>query len=185
MAKPVLQFQDLLALSDRDLLRAEAERWPAALTLPQAQQLAARAAELSPERPPLRLGVVHTYTSDLLNPWLNLAATLAGFQIETYHAPYGLALDQAETGSALLRHQPDLTLLMLRREDLHPGLAQPITGLPEAERLALRQACLARLAEIVGRFRAQPVGQILLSLLPSTTPATLGLFDSQAEGSEA
>lgn len=183
--KARIDFDDLLTLTDRPTLRAELARLPAALNLPQAQTLASHAAALLPETQPLRLAVVHTYTSDLLDPWLGLSAALEGLSVQTYHAPYGLALQEAEPGSALLAHQPDITLLMLRREDLHPDMALPVTGLSAEQRDALRQACLAQLADVVGRFRAQPVGQIVLSLLPALTPSTLGLYDAQSEASEA
>lgn len=183
--KAKIDFDDLLSLADRPTLRAELARLPAPLNLPQAQKLAAHAAALPPAPQPLRLAVVHTYTSDLLDPWLALAAALEGLDVQTYHAPYGLALQEAEPGSSLLMHQPDITLLMLRREDLHPDMALPVTGLPAEQRDALRKACLDQLADVVGRFRAQPVGQVILSLLPALTPPTLGLYDAQAEASEA
>ncbi|MBN8507276.1 MAG: HAD-IIIC family phosphatase [Burkholderiales bacterium] len=185
MAKTRLAFDDLLAIDKRDTLLAEVARWPVALTLPQARQLADHARGLSPARQPLRLAVVHTYTSDLLEPWLAMWASLSGFDLAAWHAPYGLALQEAEPGSNLVQHRPDITLMMLRREDLHPEIAQPIAGLPEERREDLRRACQERIADIVGRFRAQPVGQIVLTLLPSTTPASLGLFDTQSERSEA
>lgn len=182
MALKPSELDELLRLTRRDAMQQRLdERTP---TLPQAQQLAEHALALTPEPQALRLAIVHTYTSDLLEPWLGLAAALHGFALQTYHAPYGLALQEAAPGSALLQHGPDITLLMLRREDLHPDLALPITGLDSSRLAALRQECLARLADILGRFRAQPVGQIVLTLLPGTTAATLGLFDAQAEASE-
>jgi FkbH-like protein len=185
MAKLKPEFDDLFHSADLPSLRGALARWGAPLTLPQAQRVAAHAQALPATRVPLRLAIVHTYTSDLLEPWLQYHAALEGFELATYHAPYGLALQEAEAGSALLEHAPELLLLMLRREDLHPDLATPITSLGGEAREALRQACLARLADIVGRFRARPVGQIVLTLLPSITAPTLGLLDAQAEGSEA
>jgi FkbH-like protein len=185
MAKTRPEFQDLLAFERRDPLLAEVVRRQTALTLPQARQLADHARALPPALLPLRLAVVHTYTTDLLEPWLAMWASLAGFDLTTWHAPYGLALQEAHPGSALVQHQPDITLLMLRREDLHPDIAQPITGLSDQRRQDLRRACLERVIDVVGRFRAQPIGQILLTLLPSSTPASLGLFDAQSERSEA
>lgn len=178
-------FESLLAAERLDTLAAEVARWPEVLTLPQARRLAERAQQLQPARQPLRLGIVHTYTSDLLEPWLTLHATLSGLELQTYHAPYGLALQEAEPDSPLLRHRPDLTLLMLRREDLHPELARPIAALAADRRDALHQACVDNLAGIVGRLRAQPVGQIVVTLLPSPLPPALGLFDAQSDASEA
>ena len=184
MKKAKIDFDDLLSIADRPTLRAELARLTSPLNLPQAQRLAAHAAVLQPTPQALRLAVVHTYTSDLLDPWLALASALEGLDVQTYHAPYGLALQEAEAGSALLALHPDITLLMLRREDLHPDMAQPLTGLPAEQREALRKACVAQLAEVVGRFRSQAVGQIVLTLLPALTPPTLGLYDAHAESSD-
>ena len=183
MAKNKAEFEDLLQIDARPALQAALAYWPHTLTLPQAQSLAVHALALAPAAAPLRLAIVHTYTSDLLDPWLNLAAATAGLALHTYHAPYGLALQEAAAGSALLAHQPDITLLMLRREDLDPALALPISGLTKEQRDTLRQSSLAWVQDVVGRFRAQPVGHLLLTLLPSLAAPTLGLYDDQAAGS--
>ncbi len=185
MSKTENEFDELLKIDARDRLRDALARRDAPLNLPQANRLGAHAAGLLPAALPLRLAIVHTYTSDLLDPWLDLSAALGGFALHTHHAPYGLALQEATAGSALVSHRPDITLLMLRRDDLHPDLALPIAGLPDDRRLALRQACVERLADIVGRFRTQPLGQIVLTLLPSISPPTLGLYDAQAASSDA
>lgn len=178
-------FEQLLRMDNRPALRAAVDGWRTALTLPQAQMLGAHAAAMAPALQPLRVAIVHTYTSDLLQPWLTMQGAVAGFDLQAYHAPYGLALQEARPDSALVAHQPDVTLLMLRREDLHPDLSLPIAGLGEAQRADLRVAALARLREIVGLFRAHPVGQLLVSLLPSVAPASLGLYDVQSPASES
>ena len=185
MATSKFDFDDLLRMGSRPELQAALSQWPVALTRPQAQRLWAHAAGLAPALLPLRLGIVHTYTSDLLEPWLALHAALEGLELSVYHAPYGLVLQQAEPGSALIAHRPDITLLMLRREDLHPDLARPIVGLGGQRLAELRGHCLARVSEILGSFRAHGVGQLLLTLLPSSMPASLGLYDAQAESSES
>lgn len=181
---PKLDFAALLATESRPALQALWARWSDAVSLPQARELTVHAASLLPAPTPLKLAVVHTYTSDLLDPWLSLAAAVQGLEVSTYHAPYGLALQEAMPGSALLAHRPDITLLMLRREDLHPDLAQPIAGLDAGARDALLAACVAQAREIVGSFRVQETGQLLLSLLPAPSPPALGLYDTHAEASE-
>ena len=113
MEKIKIAFEDLLKVRTRF----------EALSLPQAQRLAAHAASLEPGAPALRLAVVHTYTSDLLDPWLSLAGALQGLRVETYHAPYGLALQEATASSQLMAHSPDLTVFLLQRvqASLHYG----------------------------------------------------------------
>jgi FkbH-like protein len=182
-AKP--EFDAILRVRSRDALQGALWRWPLPLTLPQAEQVRAHAMSLDPPPQPLRLGVVHTYTSDLLQPWLAFEAACEGFDLQAYHAPYGLAMNEAAPDSRLVAFQPDICLLMLRREDLHPDLSAPIVHLGAERLAALREESLARLREIVSAFRAQPVGQIVVSLLPSPLPASLGHYDLQAAASEA
>ena len=98
------------------------------LSLPEARAVTEHALGLAGKAPAFRLAVVHTYTSELLDPWLEFAAALQGFTLAAYHAPYGTLVQEAERGSALLAHAPDATWFMLQRSDLHPALAVPITA---------------------------------------------------------
>ena len=155
------------------------------LSLPEARWLRDRATELQPPLQELRLGIIHTYTSDLLDPWLELAAAMHGMMLSTYHAPYGISLQEAESGSALIQHRPDVTVLLLQRQDLHPGLGQPLASLTPDEQATLRQATLDRLRGLLGQFRNQPIGHLVITLLPAIVAPGLGRFDSQSERSEA
>ncbi len=184
MAKQKLSFDDLSRIDSRSELRAALALSRLTLSLPQARTLAAHARGLAPALEPLRVGVVHTYTSDLLDPWLDLAGTLEGFDVATYHAPYGLALQEARADSALVAHQPDVTLLLLRREDIHPDLQQPVMGLSPEDQKTLSEEFAERLLSIVGQFRDQKVGHLLVTFLPSLAGPGLGLYDAQAERSE-
>ncbi len=174
----------LLASTSRTELRAKlAGGVP--LSLPQAQKLQAHLRGLIEPTRPLRVGVVHTYTSDLLDPWLHLEASLQGLALDLYHAPYGVTLQEARPGSALDAFAPDLTLLLLRWEDLHPQLAQPLAVLDAAGRAQLADAAVEHLAALLGQLRATVGGHLLLSLLPALTTPGLGHFDATAEASEA
>jgi FkbH-like protein len=169
--------------SRRELIEGDIEL-PADLSLPRALALTARLGELEPPAAGLRLGLVHTYTSDLLDPWLKLHAAVQGLALDAYHAPYGLSPLEAEPGSGLARHDPDLTLFLLRREDLHPGLALPIVALSAEERETLMQETADSLAAMIGRFRAAVGGRLAISILPPLAPPGLGLYDSLSERSE-
>ena len=183
MDKTKASSDDFLAAPTREALRAMATR-RGAMTLPQAQRIVAHAATLGPAAQTLRLGIVHTYTSNLLDPWLALEAALQGLDLHTYHAPYGVTVQEAQADAGLVRHAPDLTLLLLQPQDLHPDLSKPLAGLDAAGQQQLRQAVLERVRLLVGAFRAQPVGQIVLTLLPSLFAPGLGVYDSQSELSE-
>lgn len=155
-----------------------------ALTLPEARAITEQALGLVAEAAEFRLAIVHTYTSELLDPWLEFAAALQGFRLAPYHAPYGTLQQEAEPGSALLAHTPEATWFMLQRTDLHPAVAAPIAALDAAQRASLRAQCLARVQEIVTPFRAQATGRLIVSLLAAPAVPALGLFDAQAEASE-
>ncbi|NND69257.1 MAG: HAD-IIIC family phosphatase, partial [Halioglobus sp.] len=131
------------------------------------------------------LGIVHTYTSELLDPWLDFSAALNGIALQTYHAPYGVTVQEATANSGLARHQPDVTLLLLRPADLHPDLATPLALFGAEQRGELRGAALAALDNLVGMLRAVVSGQIIVTLLPDQGPTGLGLFDAMAEQSES
>lgn len=176
-------FDDLLGIPTRSELRCAVANSRFSFTLPQARRLAAYAETLEPARVPLRLGIVHSYTSNLLDPWLDLAAALEGLKLELYHAPYGLTFQEAQAGSGLVAHAPDLTLIMLRREDLHPALAQPAACPPE-DRERLDAEIIERLRGLVGSFRAHKVGQIVLTVLPSVHGPGQGIYDAQSATSE-
>ena len=60
----------------------------------------------------LRIGFVHTYTSDLLDAWLVMAGAVQGAEVQAYHAPYGLALQEASPQSGLVNHKPQVTVLL-------------------------------------------------------------------------
>jgi len=184
MSKRKLELDALLEFGTRDALR-QALQQAAPPMLTQIQRITERAAELSPAMVELRLGVVHSYTSELLNPWLAFAGALEGLDVKTYHAPYGVNLEEADAGSGLLGHAPDITLMLLRREDLHPDLARPVAALSPEEQAALSSQALERLFAVIETFRAYEVGHLVVTILPGLNGPALGVYDPQSERSEA
>lgn len=154
-------------------------------TLPQADKLLRHLETLNSPATPVRLGIVHTYTSELLDPWLNFAAVLNGVALDTYHAPYGVTIQEATPESGLSKHQPEVTLLLLQPADLHPDLATPLACMGTDQRKELRAHCITALNNLVQMLRDTVDGQIIVTLLPNPAPHGLGLFDIMAEDSEA
>lgn len=165
-------------------LRAAVARRGGSLSLAESRIATDQARRLCSEPQTLRVAVVHTYTSELLEPWLECFAALQGLDLSTFHAPYGLGLEQARADSALVAHGPDITLLMLQRSDLHPDFSRPVTVHEAPERARMHAAALKQLQQVVTAFRDQSVGQLVVTLLPEPRRPTLGLHDSQAENSE-
>jgi FkbH-like protein len=175
----------LLATPTLARLRAELAAGRAPAGPAQAQQLAAHAKSLGSGAQALRIAFVHTYTSELLDPWLELAAAVQDVDLKVYHAPYGLALQEASPQSGLVGHQPHVTVLLLQREDLHPACSRPVTSLGAEGQAKLRAQALGRAQEIVGAFRSVQVGHLVVTFLPRLGGPSLGWYDAQAEGSQA
>ena len=109
---------------------------------------------------------------------------MEGLDIKTYHAPYGLNLEEADAGSGLVAHAPDITLLLLLREDLHPDLTRPAAALSPAEQAGLSSDALERLFAVIEAFRAHEIGHLIISILPQLNGPALGIYDPQSERSE-
>jgi FkbH-like protein len=184
MSNRQLDVEKLLSLGSRDALR-QALRQTALPMLPQIQGLTDHAAGLAPAMRGFRLGIVHSYTSELLDPWLGLAGALEGLDVKTYHAPYGLNLEEADAGSGLVAQSPDITLMLLQREDLHPDLARPVVALAPDEQAKMSGQAVDRLLAIITAFRAQRVGHLVVTILPEQRGPALGVYDPQSERSEA
>jgi FkbH-like protein len=154
------------------------------LTLPEVQRLARHLETLGEPRRPLRIAVLHTYTTDLLDPYLTFEALLQGLQPAIYHAPYGAIAQEATPGSGLLNHKPDLTLVLLRWEDLDPELGGSLAGLSYAQLDELGEAVCAHVGTQVGIVRQAVGGHLLVALLPPFQGPGRGDYDINAGNSE-
>lgn len=184
MAKRKFVFEDLFSLGTRAEIRAAISASQLALGPPEAQTLISHLETMEPPAQLLRIGIVHSYTSELIEPWLTLEAALQGLELRTYHAPYGMTVQEAQPDSGLVSFGPDLTLLLLQREYLHPDLVKPLAGFTANRLEELRAEVLAQLSAMLLQFRQYKVGQIVLALLPTINAPGLGIFDAQSEFSE-
>src|SRR6266508_464447 len=66
---------------------------------------------------PLRAAVLHTYTTELLQPYWQFEALLQGFDLKLYEAPYGVLFPEAEPSSGLIAADPGFVYVFLRWED--------------------------------------------------------------------
>jgi FkbH-like protein len=134
------------------------------LTLPEIQRLSRHLASLGEERRPLRVGILRTYTTELLRPHWALESALAGMDLDLYEAPLGSLLQEGQSGSALLRHEPEATFLLMQWADLDPrfsALGEPSAG----EHDELAAAAERRLAAIVEPLRAALPGLLVVALI--------------------
>jgi len=178
------KLEQALAAKGRAELAAALTPRTANLSLSDIQHLAKRLQSFDEPFQSVRLAIVHTFTSDLLQPYLEFEALLQGLKADVYHAPYGVTIQEARPSSGLAAHHPDVTYLLLRWEDLDPSLSRPISALPEEGREALTARVTKSLADQLSSFRKTVGGQIVVTLLPRMYPPGLGSYDSIAAGSE-
>ena len=177
------QFDKLLALQSAQDIKNQLALRSMVPSPQQAGKLRRHLATLGEARA-VRLGIVHTYTSELLDPWLHFSAALNGLSLDIYHAPYGTTVQEATGQSGLCQHTPDVTLLLLTREDLHPALQAPAACINAADRQDIQAQATQALSGLVRQFRAAVAGHIIVTVLPAQPPPGLGLYDVMAEQSE-
>lgn len=178
------QFEKLFLHKTLLELQGAVNRMNQTLSLQDAARVQSYATELRSSEQSLKLAFIHTYTSELLDPWLDLHCSLAGYSSHVYHAPYGLAVQEMHSESALVKFAPDVTVLLLRQSDLDPDLSTPLTSF-DAENLdELMIRARDRLSQIISILRQQSVGQIVVTLLPDSFEPALGLYERQAVVSE-
>lgn len=153
-------------------------------SLSQAAKLRQHIRSLPYELKTIRLGIIHTYTSELLDPWLHVSAALNELQLEIYHAPYGATVQEAIANSGLSTFAPDITLLLLTKEDLHPCFQMPTACIDLKNRADLLRDIQVGIQGLVRRFREIVGGQIIVTILPNPELPALGLYDVMAEHSE-
>ena len=129
--------------------------------------------------------MLRTYTTELLRPYWIFESLLQGFDLDLYEAPYGALLQEGQPGSGLLAHQPDVTCLFLRWEDIDPRFTQPLASQSAAQRRSLIDAATDQLAASLRRIRDAVGGRIVVTLLPRLAGPELGIHDTMALESEA
>jgi FkbH-like protein len=155
------------------------------LSLVEVNRLTRKLRGLNEATQPLRVGILHTYTTELLRPHWELTALLRGFALDLHEAPYGSLLAEVQPDSALLRHQPDVVFAFLRWKDLDPRLRGPLPAVPTSQRDELIQAMLEPLRVLLTSFRQAAATPIVLTLLPAMSGPALGLHDAMAPDSDA
>jgi FkbH-like protein len=178
------QLETLLTARSAQALKSLLAQRNLVPSLAQASKLQQHISTFQEVRKTVRLGIVHTYTSELLDPWLHFSAALNQLSLDIYHAPYGVTLQEATTSSGLAEHSPDITLLLLTREDLHPALQMPAACIQLADKPGIHEQWQQALNRLVSRFRDTVEGRIILTFLPSPASPGLGLYDGMAENSE-
>jgi hypothetical protein len=139
----------------------------------------AREIEASLGEDVVRLGVLSTFTAELLRPFVAVECRHLGCPVRTWFGAFG-QLEQAvfDDHSALWQHRPDVLWIALRLEDVDRHLIHesPAIG-PEATRQRL-DAIRARLIGLARAARTRHRASILVSNLAQNAPHDINLFDA-------
>ncbi|HXI09859.1 MAG TPA: hypothetical protein VNK06_03555, partial [Thermodesulfobacteriota bacterium] len=74
---------------------------------------------------PLRIAVLRSYTSEMIEPVLRLRLLLEGYSPEFLFGDYNKYVQEVlDPGSALYAFRPDMVLLLTRLEDLMPEFTE-------------------------------------------------------------
>jgi len=155
------------------------------LSLPEIQRVSAHLATFREERRALRIAILRTYTTELLRPYWSLESLLSGIDLDLYEAPLGSLLQEGQSGSALLKHEPEATFLFLKWPDLDPRFLSSLAGLSASDRHDLAAAAERRLLSILRPLREALPGLLVVTLLPLFGGPAPGLGESTMPEPEA
>lgn len=149
------------------------------LTLPDTQRLTACPEMLADAVVvPLQIGTLHPNTSDVLDPYLQFEALAQGLQAAIHHGPYGAVMQEVHPTSGLAGHEPDLTVILMGREDLDPAPGAAFAAITAAEVFNLSECATSHLLQQVQAIRATVDGHPLVTLLSVDRKSALGHCDA-------
>lgn len=134
----------------------------------------------------VRVGVLSTFTTDLLVPYVAVEAARRGFAAEIAIAPFGQLEQQVlAPESELYAAKPDVVVLAVRLEDVTPELADGFAALSaEAVEQAI-DAHVGRIAQLVRGVRERASSHILVWNQPALSRMTLGVADASTAPSQS
>ena len=133
----------------------------------------------------MRVALLRTYATELLRPNLEYEALLAGFSLDLYEGPYGVVHGEVQAGSGLLVHDPEITFVLARIEDVAPSWRRPVSLLTAEELEGALNEARSMVGAMIQTLRDGIGGLIVFGLLPSMDPPELGLVDGNVAESEA
>lgn len=133
-----------------------------------------------------RVGVVSTFTFELVRPYLTVEGAKRGVAVSLTCAPFGQLEQQVlDASSELLSSKPSVVVMAIRLEDLDPSLADGFGSLSAADVDAKVAAHVARVANLVERLRVHSSAQIVVWNQAPLARVSAGLADAQLELSQA
>ncbi len=134
--------------------------------------------ELSSNKP-LRIAVLRSYTSEMVEPVLKLRLLIEGWSPEFFFGGYnGYVQEILDPASPLYGFNPDIILLMVRMEELVPEFIDDFGGKPPAFwENSLREAA-ARIGSLCAAVEKRAPSQIIVQNFSLARPYW-GIYDAQ------
>jgi FkbH-like protein len=129
---------------------------------------------------PVRLVLLASFTTQLLDAVLKVEAAEHGFLLDVHHGGFG-QFEQELLGDAWRAKAegvPEVLVVMMRVEDLHPEVGTRGAGLAEAT-----ADVLARIEATLALFRERSRGPALVASFSVPEPRVASVFDANQPGS--
>lgn len=152
---------------------------PGGIPLAEYRTLARELADPVPGLTPVRVVLLSTFTSDLLDPYLIVEGARHALSVDVFHGGWG-QLEQALLGGEWRASDGRTEALALhaRLEDLDPDVGFRFHASGSAGFDAFAEEALARLDACVELFRRHSSGPVLVANFATPTPRPLGIFDA-------
>jgi FkbH-like protein len=126
----------------------------------------------------LRVGIVRTYTVELLLPYLTVECALAGIRLETHLGDFGTyRQDLLDPESPLYAFSPDIVLLAIGADDLVPTLTRDFLLRTPDQIAEARDQAVSDLVALARAFHSSSKATLLIHTLPPPTFPAAGMAD--------
>ncbi|HXI10349.1 MAG TPA: HAD-IIIC family phosphatase [Thermodesulfobacteriota bacterium] len=128
---------------------------------------------------PLRIAVLRSYTSEMIEPVLRLRLLLEGYSPEFLFGDYNKYVQEIlDPGSALYAFRPDMVLLLTRLEDLMPEFTEDFASKPASEWESRIRESVRQISSLAETLEKRVPAQIIIQNLTLNRPYWGG-YDAQ------
>ncbi len=128
---------------------------------------------------PLPVGIVSTYTIDLLKPYLIVESARHGFRASPYFSPFNQLEQQLlDPQSSLYQSSPGVIVLALRLEELSPDLVNRFMSFSTDSLQTEITSVLNRVENLIKKTRALSKASLLVFNFPEALHLSAGLADT-------
>jgi FkbH-like protein len=139
----------------------------------------------SEQAKPLRVAILRSYTLEPIEPVLRLRLLLEGYRPTLWFGGYNqYAQEILDPQSGLYAFSPDLTLLMVRLEEVMPEFVDDFPARSSAEWQQLMTRKAEEVAGLAGQLVNSTSGQVIIQNLTPPGAGYFGIFDAQHAGSQ-